>query len=493
MGKQIPRLVIAATQSGGGKTTVATGLMAAFRGMGLTVQPFKVGPDYLDPTYHRLACGRNGENLDTWLVPPERLTAQYLQAANGADIAVIEGVMGLYDGGRKGVSSTAEIAKRLQAPVVLVLGCRSVGESAAAAALGFRAYDPDVNLAGVILNRLGSATHEAMIREAMERIGMPVFGAVHRTDDMTLPSRHLGLVAAAEGTAEPVIRAMGEKMADSLDLTALRHLAETAPALTSGERTGENTSIFEASKTGGEFLMSTERFGETVSIFDASEPGTKALTSKKRVRIAVARDEAFSFYYPSSLAVLENLGADLVFFSPLHDTKLPQCDGLILGGGYPELYAEKLASNTSMRRAIRQQAENGMPVYAECGGYMYLLESLTDLNGKTWPMTGVFPGRAVMTSNLHTVGYIEAKLTQNTLLGKVGSILRGHEFHFSQAELPPGEVHPFLFTKLRDGSTYAAGQIRRNVIGSYLHLHFVGCPQAAMSFLEVCRSWDRSF
>lgn len=451
----IPRIVIAATQSGGGKTTLVTGLLAALRARGLSVQSFKVGPDYIDLGYHRLASGRTGHNLDTWLVPEARLTEIFARECVGADIAVIEGVMGLYDGGRRGVSSTAAIAKLLDAPVLLVVDAKSVGASAAATALGFRVYDPAVNLAGVLLNRLGSETHEEMIREAMAGIDLRVYGVLRRDTALALPERHLGLTPVEEHAATETVRAVGERVEAGLDLDGILELARSAEPL--------------------------------------AAQGGQGREKSAPVRIGVARDEAFSFYYAASLAELESYGAEIVEFSPLHDEGLPDVDGIIIGGGFPEMFAGELAANVSMCDSIRRAAEDGLPIYAECGGYMYLMCSLIDFDGAEHEMTGVFPVRARMTEKLQMVGYVEAAQTADTVLGSAGLILHGHEFHFSveETDAPAEIVRPFRFTKLRNGAQYAAGCIYKNVLGSYLHLHFAGCRDAAEHFVEACRTWGR--
>ena len=452
----IPRIVVAATQSGGGKTTLVTGLLAALRVRGLTVQSFKVGPDYIDLGYHRLASGRTGHNLDTWLVPEARLTEIFARECAGADIAVIEGVMGLYDGGRRGISSTAAIAKALGAPVLLVIDAKSVGASAAATALGFRVYDRDINLAGVLLNRLGSGTHEEMIRAAMTGIDLRVYGALRRDPARSLPERHLGLTPVEEHAATEMIRAVGERVEAGLDLDGILELAKSSTPL----------SITES--------RNAEKFSPVV-------------------RIGVARDEAFSFYYAASLAELEAHGAEIVTFSPLHDEALPDVDGIIIGGGFPEMFAEALTANLSMRASIHRAAEDGMPICAECGGYMYLMQSLVDFDGVEHAMAGIFPARARMTEKLQMVGYVEAEQMADTILGSAGLILHGHEFHFSVEETNGTAelVRPFMFTKLRNGAQYVAGCIYKNVLGSYLHLHFAGCQAAAGYFVEACRRWGR--
>lgn len=452
--QSIPRIVIAATQSGSGKTTIVTGLLTALQQRGINVQAFKVGPDYIDPGYHRLASGRPGCNLDTWLVNKSDIAALFAMESEGTDISVIEGVMGLYDGGRGGISSTAEMAKLLHAPVVLVIDVKSMGASAAAIAKGFRDYDPDVAFRGVILNRLGSKTHEKMIRQAMKEIGIPVLGAMYRNEKLAMPERHLGLLPVEENKEKNVLGVMGEAVASQLDLEALLHIACLAEEI------------------------------------DVPNSLRKEVPKKPKCRIGIARDEAFSFYYSASIRFLEQLGAEIIPFSPLYDQRIPAVDGLIIGGGFPESFADHLAMNTDMRTSIREAAEKGMPIYAECGGYMYLMEKMKDFEGKAHEMCGVFRGTAAMTKKLQMVGYVEAELLTDGVLGKKGMKLKGHEFHFSEEE--KGEKQrPYRFHKMRNDDEYNAGQQRRNAIGSYLHLHFLGCPEAAKNFVEVCEMWGR--
>ena len=460
MQKHIPRLVIAATQSGAGKTTLTTGLLAVLAARGIRVQSFKSGPDYIDPGYHQLATGRPGQNLDTWLMPRTVLPSAFAGAMAEAELAVIEGVMGLYDGGRQGISSTAEIAKLLEAPVLLVIDAKSMGTSAAALALGFREYDRDVRLAGVLLNRVGSVTHEAILREAMAGIGLPVYGVLHRDAQLQLPERHLGLTPVAENSerdaARQAVAAMGEAVARQVDVDGILELARRASKL---------------------------EIGDGLALQKEAQP---------ICRIAVAQDEAFSFYYPASLQVLERCGAELVSFSPLHDRKLPEADGLLLGGGFPEMFAAGLERNASMRDSVRQAAEAGMPVYAECGGYMYLLEALQDFAGVRHEMAGVLTGTAVMSQRLQTVGYIEAVQQQSTVLGQEGLVLHGHEFHFSTEQESAESARPLLFRRLRNNECYLAGQSRKNVLASYLHIHFAGYPEAARHFVEACKNWRQN-
>ena len=306
MRNDIPRVVIGAVSSGSGKTTIVTGILSALRQRGLNVQSYKIGPDYIDPGYHKLASGNPAHNLDSWLMPQEKLKEVFCRTAEKADIAIIEGVMGLYDGGRKGVSSTAEIAKLLDAPVILVIDAKSMGASAAAIALGFKMYDPEVKLAGVILNRLGSPTHKTMIESALKNIGIDVFGAIRRDDSLVMPERHLGLLPVEENEEQEIVDKIGEAVGNQVDLDEIMKLAET-------------------------------QF--SIDIDDIEEDNENEDIPQKKIKIAVAKDDAFSFYYPESIRMLEKCGAEIVNFSPLKDKKLPKCDGVSLCGGFPEMFA----------------------------------------------------------------------------------------------------------------------------------------------------------
>lgn len=450
----IPRVIIAGTSSGVGKTTIVTGLLAALKSQGLAPQSYKVGPDYIDPGYHTLASGQPAHNLDTWLVPEEKLAGIFARTAAGKDIAIIEGVMGLYDGGRQGVSSTAAIAKLLNAPVILVVDARSMGESAAAMVLGYKLYDPDVRLAGVIVNRIGSETHRDMVVQAIEKLGVPVIGVIRRNQELTMPERHLGLTPVTESEALATVAAMGRQVAAEVSLEQLQAIARTAPFL---------------------HIAAT-----------ATPPA-----GQEQIKIGVAQDEVFSFYYPESLQVLSEAGAELISFSPLHDDRLPAMDGMILGGGFPEMFVEQLERNTAMRQDIFRASSNGMPVYAECGGLMYLSETITNFDGRTYAMAGVVPAACSMQQKLETVGYVEATALSDTILAACGEKLRGHEFHFSTMTptRPEGFPWAFQFTKIRSGAVYPGGFVWNNVLASYLHLHFAGNVKAAGRFVAKCRDY----
>ena len=448
-----PRILIAAVHSGSGKTTITSGIVASLAARGLRVHPYKVGPDYIDPGYLALAAGGRADNLDTWLTDEETMKKIFVSASRGADVSIIEGVMGLYDGGRGGVSSTAQIAKALRAPVLLVIDVRSMGESAAAIAKGFRDYDRDVNICGVIVNRYGSDSHRAMVTEAIERLGIPVVGAVPRDKAAEVRERHLGLLPVEENDNREHIENVRRMIEPSIDFDKLLEIARSAPPLE-----------------------------------EADEPRAAA----PRVKIAVARDEAFSFYYPESLASLEAAGAEIVTFSPLNDERIPECGGLIFGGGFPEIFAARLAANKSMKASIARAAADGMPIYAECGGFMYLTREIKDFEGAAHEMCGIIPMSCKMNDRLRTVGYVTAKALRDTVIASEGEELRGHEFHFSSAE-PLEEIpNAFLFTKTRTGETYPAGYANGNVLGSYLHLHFAGFPKAAERFVEKCAGYKKS-
>ncbi|MBO4400972.1 MAG: cobyrinate a,c-diamide synthase [Selenomonadaceae bacterium] len=450
--KKIPRIIIAATQSGSGKTTITCGILAALKSRGVDVQAFKVGPDYIDTGYHEIASGRPAHNLDSWLVGREMLGWIFFNALKSPTIAVIEGVMGLYDGGAAGVSSTAEIAKILRAPVVLVIDAKSMGASAAAVALGFREFDKDLNLAGVILNRIGSDSHARMIVDALDKIGVKCFGAVRRNAEFALPERHLGLVPTAENNFTATLEKISATVSEQVNLDALLELANAAPPL--------------------DFKVSA---AEKVPV---------------TCRIAVARDAAFNFCYGESLRVLENFGAEIIFFSPLEDETLPDADGLIIGGGFPEMFAAELERNKKIRTDIRLAAENGLPVFAECGGFMYLMNSIADFSGKIFEMCGVIPARAAMTDRLQMVGYVDAEILRDCVIGRAGDKLHAHEFHFSIAQDSAGE-NIFDCTRLRTGRNYRAGFAEKNIAASYLHIHFAGCTNAARNFVNACSNFKR--
>ncbi|MGW4898625.1 cobyrinate a,c-diamide synthase [Kitasatospora sp. NPDC004240] len=453
----IPRLVIAAPSSGSGKTTVATGLIAALAARGLAVSPHKVGPDYIDPGYHALAAGRPGRNLDAFMCGPERVAPLFLHGAAGADVAVVEGVMGLFDGasGRGELASTAHVAKLLSAPVVLVVDASSQSRSVAALVHGFASWDPQVRLAGVILNRVASDRHEQLLREALEEgSGVPVLGAVRRSAAVATPSRHLGLIPAVERSEEALraVRDMGDLVAASVDLDAVLALAATAPPLDA---------------------VPWDPAAEVAPVAGPDAPGAAA--GAVRPRIALAGGAAFSFSYAENAELLTAAGAEVVPFDPLHATELPAgTAGLVIGGGFPELYVRELSANGRLRAAIAALAAGGAPIAAECAGLLYLGRELDGL-----PMCGVLDTAARMTERL-TLGYREAVALHDSPLAPTGTRLRGHEFHRTVCEPGAGE-RPAWGWRLPTGPR-TEGFAEGNVHASYLHLHWAGSPQLAASF-----------
>ncbi len=459
-----PRLVIAGTHSGVGKTTLTAGLIAALRRRGLVVQPFKVGPDYIDPTYHALSAGRPCRNLDTWMLSSEQVQALFSHATQDSDLALIEGVMGLYDGAEydSEAGSTAEVAKLLASPVVLVLDCRSMARSAGAVALGYRRFDPDLPLVGFIANRVGSESHGKGVAAAIERAaGLPVLGWLPRDGSLNIPERHLGLVPTAEpGRWADFIEAAAARVERHLDIERLLELAgwQSAAASFCSE--------------------SVERGRAPVSSLAGKHPPPV---------IAVARDEAFSFTYPDNLDLLEAAGARLAYFSPLHDAELPPgTGGVLLSGGFPELYAGPLAANVAMRESIRRAYARGLPIYAECGGLMYLTEILVDLEGREHEMIGLLPGRSRMSGRL-TLGYRLAEAAGDSWLLARGETVRGHEFHFSLWEARPADLPPAYWIRPRNGgeTPQAEGARLDHLWASYVHLHFWHKPELATRFVAA--------
>lgn len=443
--------VIAGTHSGCGKTSVSLGLMAALARRGVAVQPYKCGPDFIDPGHHARACGRPSINLDGWMQNPAVIPDIFHRHAQGADALILEGVMGLYDGasGSDESGSTAQLAKLLNLPVVLVADVRSMARSAAALVSGYMHFDPDVNVAGVILNRVGSANHEDLLREAMDAAGIPVLGCLRRDESVAVPSRHLGLHLACEED-DAVYTRLGDWVEEQLDvddlLAAIPQRSCPAPAA--------------------------------------------ARRVSPHVRIGVARDEAFCFYYQENLRLLRMAGAELVEFSPIHDKRLPEdLDALYIGGGYPELYGYELGQNSRMRKEVRKFSQAGGCVYAECGGFMYLMDDLVTDRGR-FAMCGVFPVRAAMNDKRRALGYREITLLRNCPLGPEGTVARGHEFHYSSIETAflPEDMPAVYATADRKGNTAGAeGFLVDNTLGSYIHLHFASNPEVAEHLVAAAK------
>jgi cobyrinic acid a,c-diamide synthase len=444
----VPRIVVAGTHSGAGKTTVASGLMAVLSSEGYRVAPFKVGPDFIDPSYHTLATGRQGRNLDAYLSGPDLIGPLFAHGARGADIAIIEGVMGLFDGkGGGDLASTAHIARLLEAPVVLVVDARAMSRSVAAMVHGYATFDPNLRLAGIVLNRVGSRTHETMLREALKPLGIPVLGVLRRDENIQTPDRHLGLVPVAErpGEAARSLDALGTVVSRSLNLDDIVRLARSAGPL--GAR----------------------RWSPESPDQDRSEG----------VRVAVAAGPSFSFLYLENLELLRGAGAEVVTVDPTVDEQLPAgTDVLYLGGGFPETYAEALSANERIREVVRGFAESGRPVVAECGGLLYLVR---ELDGR--PMCGVLDAEAKMTDRL-TLGYREARALTGSPLVKTGDVVHGHEFHYSVVE-PGAGRRPAWDLAGRGQEGFVAGSVH----ASYLHTHWAATPELPRRLvLEASRS-----
>jgi len=457
---KIPRVVIAGIGSSCGKTTLATGLMSAISSAGCRVQGFKVGPDFIDPSYHTSVTNVKSRNLDMWLLPEKTNLRLFQENAANSEIAIIEGVMGLFDEaeGMRGQGSTAYIAKLLRSPVILVLDVWGMAGSAAAVVAGCKAVDRELNIAGVILNRVANEKHTNLCRVAIESTtGIPVIGALPRDPDVRLPERHLGLVPTVEN---PDIR---------LRLKKISELVKANVAL--------------------EEIMKTARSAPPLPNIR-----TKPIQRKKVVaRIGVAYDEAFNFYYQDGLDALEKMGAELHHFSPVHDKNLPDdFDGLYFGGGFPEVLTQELESNDSIRSAIKQKAEQGMPIFAECGGLMYLTKGITDFEQKRHPMVRLLDCETKMVRKL-TLNYTSAAVVKSNILSKHGDDLKGHEFHFSMLDEIPSDAK-FAYVMKRGVGTDSGrdGWIQHSTLAQYMHLNLAAYPEFCSNFLAACRRYKHT-
>lgn len=449
-------MVIGGTHSGVGKTTISLGLMAAFQKRGLSVQSFKVGPDFIDPGHHTRLLGVPSRNLDGWMLSKEYNRTTFCRSMHGKDFGIVEGVMGLFDGydGRSEAGSTAQMAKWLNAPVVLVVDASSMARSIAALVHGFNTYEQDLRLRAVIANRVGSASHARFLAEAMESIpDVSFLGGLPRTDEVTIPERHLGLVTSDE---EPYAADLFSRLA----LLVEEHL-DVAQLLE---------------------LPAAEVSDEVLSGSSARQP---------RIRLGVARDEAFCFYYQDNLDLLSHFGAELCFFSPLRDSNLPEnVSGLYLGGGYPELYARELAENEGLRKEVLAAAQGGMPIFAECGGFMYLARSI-EVEGRNYPMVELYPFSTRMLPQRKALGYREVVLKADCLLGPKGLKARGHEFHYSELIGGPGEVPDLFRLSSRKGIQVGTdGFVLDNTLAGYIHLHFGSNPAMAAHFVDSCKEYQ---
>ena len=458
--KHYPRLVIAGTHSGVGKTTVTLAILAALRERGRLVQPFKAGPDFIDPSHHRAATGRPSRNLDGWMLGKDLNRSIFARAAADADMSIIEGMMGLFDSSSpmNDIGSTAELAKQLEAPIILVVDGSAMARSAAAMVAGYARFDPALRVAGVLFNRVGSDAHYNLLKAAVEQeTDVATVGYFRPDPAVTIPDRHLGLVMAMEQGDGQLYQRLAKAALDTIDLDCIEGLAHACDALP-----------------------------EAVSLPVMQSHG-------HTIRIGVAQDQAFRFYYPDNLELLEAAGAEIVTFSPLHDDSLPNVEMLYLGGGYPELHGAALAENVAMRAAVKRFAERGGVIYAECGGLMYLTESIRDFDGHSHNMVGIFPVETIMRKLGLTLGYRTVECSRRCILGDVGATVRGHEFHYSTlAARGPLQYSCALsdaegLSRGQDGLTFG------NVLALYTHLHFVSQPIIARILIDsVQRSASES-
>jgi cobyrinic acid a,c-diamide synthase len=462
-------LIIAGTHSKVGKTTIALALMAALRQQGLTVQPFKVGPDFIDPGHHTAVCDRISRNLDNWMLSDETVLSIFHRACAGADVAVIEGVMGLFDGKGPDDSrgSTADIARLLSAPVILVVDASSIAASIAAVVRGYSEFDPGIQIAGVICNRVAGPRHYEYLESAIRKY-TPVLplGWLPRRADWQIPERHLGLTTIQDHQGDA---ASWASLADEI------------------QKTVDLESLLEKVLKKGKIHLFSE--SKEMPCAPQQRANQTKLTKKMNVRfsrVAVARDAAFCFYYQDNLDLLEQAGGEMVPFSPLSDSELPdRTDVLYLGGGYPELHARQLGENEAMRRSIQRFHRQGGTIYAECGGLMYVCRELVDVSGNVFPMLDLLPARTVMQPRLAQLGYVFWRSNQSTPLGRAGTEARGHQFHYSRLEA----LDPLTYSaELEHGEERLPdGLISGNLLAGYAHLHFASNPAIPGSLINQSR------
>lgn len=444
--------MLAGERSGVGKSTIAVGLLLALENKGKHPQPFKAGPDFLDPMQHSIMLGRPSRNLDTWMLGDRNLDL-FLRSSSPSGISVIEGVMGLYDGvnGISEEGSSAHLSKILRTPVIIVLDASGSARSVGAVALGFKEYDPQVNVAGVIFNHIGGERHLKMLRDSLR--GMECLGGIPNDANIELKSRHLGLVPATEAPDSSKYERIRAIIEQNCDIDRIISIADSAPDI-----------------------------GPEVYKPLPQEP--------KRARIGIARDAAFNFYYEDSLDVLRCQGAELIPFSPLNDD-LPDVDALYFGGGYPEIFAKDLAANVSIRQNIKKAASDGMPLYAECGGMMYTCRSIKDMNGMCYDMVGLFDAEVEMTPRLQAIGYVEASVVKDCVLAPPGASTRGHEFHFSRVISNGERDYAYQMKRGRGICDGKDGMVNGKTLASYTHLHFAACPEFARNFVDKAERYSQ--
>ncbi len=457
---KIPRVVIGGTHSGVGKTSVAIGIMGALARKGRRVQGFKIGPDFLDTSFHTAVTGRPSRNLDSWMIPRKKIPLIFASGCDGADVAIIEGVMGVFDGidGKSEAASTSEVAKMLKAPVILVIDAYGLAGSAAALVLGYKSLDPRLQLSGVILNRVAGDAHAKMCRDAIRlHSKVPVLGAVPVNKEIALPERHLGLVPANEMGNRKVLDSIIDHVESHVDLDLIEGLARSAAQLPVPKK-----------------------------------PRVRQGMDRNQTVIAVAKDRAFNFYYQENLDRLVEAGARIEFFSPIEDHVIPEnASGLYIGGGYPEVYASGLAANYAMLASVAKYAEDRMPIYAECGGLMYLTKSIQDLDGIEHRTVGLLDAKTSMVKRL-TLSYTLAKATRPNILTRTGDLVRGHEFHFSALKDLPRDAEFAYDLKRGVGiSDGHDGWTCYSTLASYMHTNFASDERMAERFVEACDRYSK--
>ena len=465
--KNIPRILIAATGSGDGKTTITLGLMAALTRRGKTVQGFKCGPDYIDPGYHSAVTGRVSRNLDSWFTSAELLKDIFIRGASDSQISIIEGAMGLFDG-RDSLSnegSAAEISQIITAPIILALNCQSRARSAAAIVKGFMEFLPGLHIAGVIANKVGSVGHYEIIRDAVEKeCKIPVLGYLLRDENLSIPERHLGLLPAIErGDHDDLFSLLAERLEQTVDIDRIFEIAQTSEAMQYEPGVFENLVNFNSSNT------------------------NTPVKSEPRIKIGVAKDEAFHFYYPENLELMKLAGMEPVYFSPLKGEEPPEgVAGLYIGGGFPEEFAPELSRQKKTVEAIRKLIEDGAPTIVECGGFMYLTQEITNAAGDRFPMVGILPGQIKMQKKRAALGYREASGLNNNGILPEGEMARGHEFHYSRYENFRDRQLPEAYSLSGRFGTSNAGVLYKNLMGGYMHFYFPSHPKILQNWKELC-------
>ncbi len=448
----MPRIVVAGTTSGVGKTSITTAIIHGLQERGYSVQPFKVGPDFIDPSYLSSVSGKIAHNLDSWMMGKNGVLKNFVQNSQ-EDISIIEGVMGYYDGfsGKSSFASTYDVANITKSNVILVLDASKAARSIAATALGFKNFEKNSRICGVILNKIGSKKHEILCRDALKKVGLSILGVIPRDNDLNLESRHLGLIPVREKQSlDKKIKSIAKSLSGFIEIEKIIKLAKNGPNL----------------------------------------PKIPVRKSEKiRTKIAVALDESFNFYYQDNLDELRRLGAELVFFSPVSDKKIPTCDGIYIGGGFPEVKGDLLQRNKTMTRLVKKYAEDGLPIYAECGGLMYLTKSIIYKSGK-FAMVGLFDAVTVMEKRLK-LNYTSAKIGPGSPFSLQSKTVKGHEFHYSELDLLSKDSKFAYDMSIGIGiKDKKDGLTVHNTLASYMHVHFANSPIAA-NFVKSCISYSK--